>query len=47
MGHGCGYQEGYLVSDCVMEDSGKAPEDKDVSKMNSQYQMFVDDVGSK
>ncbi len=30
----------------VMEYSDKAPGDKDLSKMKTQYQMFVDDVGS-
>jgi hypothetical protein len=31
----------------VMEDFGKSPGDKDLSKMKTQYQMFVDDVGFK
>ena len=31
----------------VMKDFAKAPGGKDFSKMKSQYQMFVDTVGSK
>ena len=31
----------------VMEDFSKAPGGKDMSKMKSQYEMFVDAVGSK
>ena len=31
----------------VMEDFSKAPGDKDLSKMKSQYEMFVDAVDSK
>ena len=31
----------------VMEDFSKAPGVKDLSKMKAQYEMFVDDVGSK
>ena len=31
----------------VMEDFSKDPGDKDLNKMKSQYQMFVDTVGSK
>ena len=31
----------------VMEDFAKAPGGKDLSKMKTQYQMFVDTVGSK
>jgi hypothetical protein len=31
----------------VMEDYSKTPGDKDLSKMKSKYEMFVDDVGSK
>jgi hypothetical protein len=31
----------------VMEDFSKAPGGKDLSKMKSQYEMFVDAVGSK
>jgi hypothetical protein len=31
----------------VMEDFSKAPGGKDLNKMKSQYEMFLDDVGSK
>ena len=31
----------------VMEDFSKTPGVKDLSKMRTQYEMFVDDVGSK
>ena len=31
----------------VMEDCSKSPGGKDLSKMKSQYEMFVDAVGSK
>ena len=31
----------------VMEDFAKASGDKDLNKMKTQYQMFVDDVSSK
>ncbi len=31
----------------MMEDFAKAPGGKDLSKMKTQYPMFVDDVGSK
>ncbi len=31
----------------VMEDFSKDPGGKDLSKMKAQYEMFVDDVGSK
>jgi hypothetical protein len=31
----------------VMEDFFKSPGGKDLSKMKSQYEMFVDAVGSK
>jgi hypothetical protein len=31
----------------MMEDFSKAPGGKDLSKMKAQYEMFVDDVGSK
>jgi hypothetical protein len=31
----------------VMEDFSKAPGGKDLSKMKTQYDMFVDAVGSK
>ena len=31
----------------VMEDFAKAPGGKDLIKMKTQYQMFVDTVGSK
>ena len=31
----------------VMEDFSKDPGGKDVIKMKAQYEMFVDDVGSK
>ena len=31
----------------VMEDFSKVPGDKDLNKMKAQYEMFVDDVGSK
>ena len=31
----------------VMEDFSRAPDCKDLSKMKSQYAMFVDAVGSK
>ena len=31
----------------VMEDFAKAPGGKDLSKMKTQYQTFVDTVGSK
>ena len=31
----------------VMEDFSKVPGDKDLSKMKTQYEMFVDDVDSK
>ncbi len=35
-----------LMSWTVMEDFSKAPGDKDLSKMKSQYEMFVDTVVS-
>jgi hypothetical protein len=31
----------------VMEDFAKTPGNKDLSKMKTQYQIFVDTVGSK
>jgi hypothetical protein len=31
----------------VMEDFAKAPGGKDLRKMKTQYQMFMDDVGSR
>ena len=31
----------------VMEDFSKAPGGKDLSKTNTQYEMFVETVGSK
>jgi hypothetical protein len=43
-GHGYGCQKGYLVSDGGF---AKAPGGKDLSKMKTQYQKFVDVVDSK
>ncbi len=42
-GHGCGVKKDIWS---VMEDFSKAPGGKDLSKMKTQYEMFVDDVGS-
>jgi hypothetical protein len=49
------HQENYWDMDAVikkniwsvMEDFAKAPGDKDLTKMKTQYQTFVDTVGSK
>jgi hypothetical protein len=46
-GHGYRCQEGYYDIWSVMEDFSKTVGDKDLIKMKTQYEMFVDTVDSK